>query len=94
MNEMTSSTSRDAPEFFLKLFVRFPMIGMDENTFDRADELALMLGVMSDAFGAKLRVDLENLRALGDGAVRAFRFAYVAVDAFIGNHQGHDAFLM
>jgi hypothetical protein len=26
---------------------------------------------------------------LGNRAVGAFRFAYIAVDAFVGNHQSH-----
>jgi hypothetical protein len=88
--EFFGSTARDAPEFLHELFLCLAMIGMDEDTLDRTDDLALMFGIMPDAFGTQFRVDLEDFRPLGDGAVRALRFAHVAVDTFVGNHQGHD----
>ena len=36
-------------------------------------------------------VDFVDFRAGGDRAVRAFRLAYVAVDAFVRDEEGHDA---
>src|SRR5690606_9128004 len=45
--------------------------------------------VVADAFGAQGGVDDVDLLALGDGAVGAFGFADVAVDAVVGDLQGH-----
>jgi hypothetical protein len=48
---------------------------------------------MTDTFGTQIRIDLVDLLALGDRAVRALGLANVAVNAFIVNHQGHDNIL-
>jgi hypothetical protein len=45
--------------------------------------------VVPDALRAKLRVDDVDLVALRDGAVGALGLADVAVDAFVGDQQGH-----
>ena len=66
------------------------MVGIERYAVHRADLHALGLVEMAHAFGAELRVYDVDLGALGDGAVGALRFANVAVDAFIGDDQGHD----
>ena len=50
-----------------------------------ADLLALGFIVVSDALGAWVGVDFVDFFALRDGIVGAFGFAYIAVDAFIGD---------
>ena len=44
---------------------------------------------MAHALGAFVRIDLVNLDAHEDRVVRALGLAHVAIDAFIGNDQGH-----
>jgi hypothetical protein len=44
---------------------------------------------MADALGTFLRMNLVNLRPHENCFVRALRLAHVAIDAFIGNGQGH-----
>ena len=41
------------------------------------------------AFRAFGRVDFINQRPHVNGCIRAFRFADIAVNAFVGDHQGH-----
>jgi hypothetical protein len=53
----------------------------------------LRLLEVADAFGALPGVDDVDLRTLRDGVIRALRLADVAVDAFVGDHQGHRATL-
>jgi len=55
----------------------------------RADFNALRGVKMADALGTQLRVYKVDVLALGDGAVRALRLAYIAVDALVGNEQRH-----
>src|SRR5690606_35447613 len=64
-------------------------VGVQRNAVHGADLLTLGLVEMADALGAQVRVDDVDFLALGNGPVRAFRFADVAVDAVVGNHQGH-----
>src|SRR5690349_22938157 len=59
------------------------------NAIHRADLLALRFVVVADALGAQVRVDHVDLFALGNGGVRALGFADVAVDAIVGDDQGH-----
>jgi hypothetical protein len=66
-----------------------PAIGIVRDAVDRADLDALRGLVVADALGAQLGVDDVDLVALGYRAVRALGLAHVAVDAFVGNHQGH-----
>jgi len=72
-----------------QLVLGFLARGVQRDTVDRAHLLALRLVEMTDALGAFVGVDLIDLFALVDGAVGALRFADVAVDAFVGNHQSH-----
>jgi hypothetical protein len=46
---------------------------------------------VADALGALVRIDDVDLRALRDRLVRAFGLADVAVDALVGDDQGHEA---
>ena len=50
---------------------------------------ALRLVEMADAFGALVRIDLVELGAHVDRIVRALGLADIAVDAFVGDHEGH-----
>ncbi len=47
---------------------------------------------MADAFGTQVGIYLVDLVTLVDGAIRAFGLTYIAVDALIGNHQGHSRY--
>ena len=55
------------------------------NAFDRTDPQALGVGMMTDTFGAKSRVDLIDLLPLRNGPIRTFRLADITIDAFVGN---------
>ena len=63
------------------------MLFINQNTIHRTHLLALRLVVVADALGAFAGLDFINLVALVDGIIRAFRFAYVAIDALIGNKE-------
>ena len=56
---------------------------------DGTDFLALRLVVMADTLSAQVGIDLVDFLALRNGAVGALRLTHVAIDAFIGNHEGH-----
>jgi hypothetical protein len=70
---------------FQQLVVGFDVISIFWNAVYRADLNTLRGVVMADTLGTEVGVDLIDLIALGDGAVGAFRFADVAVDAFVGD---------
>jgi hypothetical protein len=44
---------------------------------------------MADAFGAFVGMDFVDFYALVDRIIGALGLTHVAVDALIGNHQGH-----
>ena len=44
---------------------------------------------MANTFGALIRIDFVNLFARENRLVRTLGFAHVAVDALVGDHQGH-----
>jgi len=67
-------------ENFLALF------DAERDAVHRTHLLALRLIVVADAFGAQVRVDDVDIRALRNRAVRALGLAHVAIDAFIGDH--------
>jgi hypothetical protein len=62
---------------------------VERDAIHGADLLALRLVVVADAFGAQVGVDHVDLLSLGDGAVRTLGLADVAVDAVVGDDQGH-----
>lgn len=66
------------------------MIGVNFDAFHRAEYLTLGFIKVPHAFCAAGRVDYVVLRPHMYGRVRALRFADVAVDAFVGDTQGHD----
>src|SRR5262245_1756226 len=72
-----------------KLGIGLDMGGVERNAVDRADLLALRRVEMADSLGAAVGIDDVDLRPLRDRAVRAFRLADVAVDALVGDDQGH-----
>src|SRR5690606_9341360 len=92
-----AAAGRPAPSFVAyqqfvlghRLLSALDPAGVQRNAVHGADLLTLGLVEMADALGAQVRVDDVDFLALGDGPVRAFRFADVAVDAVVGNHQGH-----
>ncbi len=53
------------------------------------DLLALGLIEMPDALGAFIGIDLIDQGPHENGIIRTFRFADVAIDAIVGDHQGH-----
>ena len=55
----------------------------------RTDLDTLRLVKMPDTLGAFGRVNFVNLLAQIDRLVRAFGLAYIAIDAFVGDHQSH-----
>jgi hypothetical protein len=80
---------RQFDEFVHQLFRGFNEIRVVRDAVDRANLLALRFIVVADAFSALVRIDFVNFIALRDGIVRAFGFAYIAVDAVVGDHQSH-----
>ena len=71
----------------LQLRSRFHMIVIQRNTRDGANDLALRFVKMPDAFGAFVGVNHVNVWPHADGLIRAFRLAYVAIDAFVGDDE-------
>jgi hypothetical protein len=65
------------------------MLRVDGNTSHRTNLHTLRLVKMAHAFGAFGRVDFVNFFAQINRLVRALRLTHIAVDAFIGDHQGH-----
>jgi hypothetical protein len=62
---------------------------IDRNTSHRTDLHTLGLIKVTHALCALVGIDFINFRAKVDRLIGAFRFADIAVDAFIGDHQGH-----
>ena len=62
---------------------------IDRNARHGADLHALRFVEMADAFSAFFGVDLIDLLAQINRFVRAFGLAHVAVDALVGDQQGH-----
>ena len=65
------------------------MVGILGDAVHRADLDTLGFVVVADAFGALVGVDFVDFRTLRNRFVRALGLANVAVDAFVGDHQGH-----
>ncbi len=65
------------------------MRGIDGYASHGTDLLALGLIEMPDALSAFVRMDLIDQRPHEDGVIRALGFANVAIDAIVGDHQGH-----
>ena len=74
---------------FEQVFLGLWPVMVLNNAICRAHQLALRFILGADALGALGRIDHVDFIALRDGAVRALRFANVAVDAFIADNQRH-----
>jgi hypothetical protein len=48
---------------------------------------------MANTLSTFIWIDLVDLFARRNGFIRTFRFAYIAVDAFVGNNQCHVGYL-
>jgi hypothetical protein len=72
-----------------KHLARLDVIGIEGDAIDRADFLALGLVEVAHALGAARGIDHVELDAHGDRLVRALRLAHVAVDALVGDLEGH-----
>jgi microcompartment protein CcmK/EutM len=88
------SSRRQLQVFLIQRVLVLGTLGILVDAVDRANRHALRLAVMADAFGAQFRIDHVKLFALGNGAVRAFRLADVAVDAFVADFKGHGGLLL
>ncbi len=75
--------------FFLQHVFAFDHLRVRDDALDRTHFDALRLIEMADTFGAQFGINLVELDALIDRVVRTFRLADIAVDALIGNQQGH-----
>ncbi len=75
--------------FFVQHFLALDHFRVRNDARDRTDFNALRPLEMADTFGAKLRIDLVKLDTLIDCVIRTLRLANIAVDALIGDQQGH-----
>ena len=75
--------------FLPQRFLALDVFRIDRNAGYRADLHALRFVEMADAFSAFFRVNLIDFFAEVDRFVRAFGLAHVAVDALVGDEQGH-----
>jgi hypothetical protein len=73
----------------LQLFDTFDIVGVGNDAVDGADGDAGRFVVVSDTFGASVRIDDVDGISLFDGAVGAFIATCVTCYTFIGNHQCH-----
>jgi hypothetical protein len=67
------------------------MLWVDGDASHGADLHTLGFFKMADAFGAFGRVDFVDFFTQINRLIWALGLAHIAVDAFIGDHQGHDA---
>ena len=73
----------------MELFAALVEVEVDGDALDGTDLGALGFIEVADAFGATVGVDDVVLGPHGDGFVGAFGFAAVAVDALVGDDEGH-----
>ena len=69
--------------------LRLDVLGVDRDARHRADLHALGFVKVSDTLGAFGRVDFVNFRAQINRLIGALGLTHIAVDAFVGDHQGH-----
>src|SRR5690606_9182877 len=72
-----------------ELLLGLHVVGIGDAAVHRAYRGAGLLLVEAHAFRAEVRVDDEDILALGDRAVRALRLTGAAVDALLRDHRGH-----
>ena len=75
--------------FLPQRFLALDVFRIDRNARYRANLHALRFVKMADAFGAFFWVNLVDFLAQINRFVRAFGLAHVAVDALVGDQQGH-----
>lgn len=68
---------------------RFRVLRIGGNALDGAHLPALGFVEMADALRALGWIDHVDLRPHRNCVVRALRLAHVAIDALVGNHEGH-----
>jgi hypothetical protein len=72
--------------FLHQLLFGLHIIRVKWNTVDRAYLDTLRCLVVTDTLGTQVRIDHIDLITSTDRLVRALRFTYIAIDAFICNH--------
>ena len=60
-----------------------------DDALHRTDTETLRLGVVTDTLRAESGINLIDLLAFGNRAIRAFGFTDITIDAFVGNQQSH-----
>ena len=89
---LAAALSAGAHEPFVagkQLFACFHAARIIGDALHRTHLVALRFAEVAHAFGAAFGIDDVNLRAHGDGVVGAFRLAHIAIDACVGDHEGH-----
>ena len=81
--------SLQAAVFGPQCVLAFHELGIERYAGHGTHLYALRCFVVPHTFGALGRVDFVNQRPHENGCIGAFRLAHIAVDAFIGDHQGH-----
>jgi len=76
-------------KFGLQLLFGFSPCRIEGNATDWTHLLALGFAMVTDTFGASMRVDLINFRPHENRIVGTLGFAHIAIDAIVGNHQCH-----
>ena len=82
--------SRQALVFGLEFFTGFLVVGIQRDAVYRAYVNTLGCLIVTHALGTEIGVNFIDFFALRNGAIGAFGLAYIAIDAFVGDHQGHD----
>ena len=73
-----------------QLFARLYDRRMLGNAIYRTHFNALWFVEMADTFGTTIRIDLIIQFTLIDCVIRAFGFADITIDAFVGNDECHE----
>lgn len=69
--------------------MNFRVDRVKDDAFNRTDSKTLRLRMMAHTFGTESRIDLIDLFAFRNRAIWTLRFAYVAVDALVGDKKRH-----
>jgi hypothetical protein len=75
--------------FLQQLFLGFLVVGVRQNAINRTNVYALWFIKISNTLGAEISIDLVDIISHFNRLVLADGFAYIAVNAFFGNHKGH-----
>jgi hypothetical protein len=88
-SSLTGFRGRKQKIFSVQLILALDMRRIERNAIDRTHDDALRLFVMAHALGASLGIDDVDFFSRRYRAVRAFRFANIAIDALVGDNQCH-----